>query len=210
MEAWKSIDPETADSYLLNKENREQNSRLAVIKELRDISLSVARLGFPRPLRVLELGCGNGERFGLAISHNLEIEWTGLDISDSLIQVARKRFPGGRWLVGAAECPEDVLASGLSRIFDVCLYCHVIEMIESPEESLKKARELATTTIIEFFEPPRRDSHRTEIRLLPETNLPYLRHQIGWDTYLTWIASAGYSSLMRRQTFGRYEVHVLN
>jgi len=83
-------------------------------------------------------------------------------------------------------------------------------MLGSPEMALKKAKVLAKFTIVEFFEPPNGDVHRSAIGMLPESNLPYLRHTIGRETYLTWLANAEFENLTIHKTKGKYEVHVLS
>jgi SAM-dependent methyltransferase len=206
--AWKQFDSDAASSYLQNPESREQRAREKVVGLISELANSRKSDGF-EALNVLELGCGNGERFGLVDKTGMPIHWTGIDISPVLISAATKNFPDQLWIVGDAEFPEKFLTS-CHTIFDVSLFCHVIEMLESPELALSKAAVNAKTTIIEFFEPPADRSHRTEIGFLSENGLPYLRHSIGMETYLTWIKKAGYKNLTVYKTFGKYEVHVLS
>jgi 2-polyprenyl-3-methyl-5-hydroxy-6-metoxy-1,4-benzoquinol methylase len=44
-------------------------------------------------LRVLDVGCGLGDFWGWAREHNLELEYTGIDITPKMVEMARRRFP---------------------------------------------------------------------------------------------------------------------
>jgi SAM-dependent methyltransferase len=67
-----------------------------------------------RPLRVLDVGCGNG-RFGRFVSdHRPLARYTGLDASDPLLEIARRDPPRAgqvEWIAAdfAASDPDDVL-----------------------------------------------------------------------------------------------------
>lgn len=209
--AWRAFDPKFADNYLRSDESREQSARNKVVSLISDTyaDIQIDEKEDKRALRVLELGSGNGERLDLVLDSGIKVNWTGIDISSALVESATLRHPNQTWIVGDAEYPELVLGDVSVRPFDICLFCHVLEMLESPELALRKAKHLGNVTIIEFFEPPNGIAHKSEIKLLPETNLPYLRHTIGRETYLAWIANAGFKNLIIHQTFGKYEVHVL-
>lgn len=210
-DAWMSFNSVSAKDYLSSVESREQRARNKVIKIISEISSGrqCGVTGDNSTVRVLELGPGNGERLELALSLGLSVAWTGIDISSALIGVARQNSPNHTWLIGDAEYPEQTLGDSTTS-FDVCLFCHVIETLESPELALQKARRLAKYTVIEFFEPPTDEAHRSEIRTLAESGQPYIRHKIGTETYLTWLRSAGFENLVIHRTFGKYEVHVLS
>lgn len=210
--AWQAFNSDTADDFLRSSESREQSARKKVVSVLFDAyrKMKFDKDGVEPVLRVLELGSGNGERLDFVLETGIKVDWTGIDISSVLVDSAARRHPSQTWVVGNAEFPEKVLGGLKSNSYDVCLFCHVLEMLESPEMALKKAKILAKVTVIEFFEPPNETVHRTEIGLLPESNLPYLRHEIGRETYLTWLANAEFGNLIVHQTFGKYEVHVLS
>lgn len=51
----------------------------------------------PQPLKVLDVGCGNG-RFGSFLAQHIhEIQYTGVDNSADLLSAARKTFPQGKF-----------------------------------------------------------------------------------------------------------------
>jgi ubiquinone/menaquinone biosynthesis C-methylase UbiE len=211
LNAWRAFDPKFADNYLRSDGSREQSARNKVVSLISDtyVDIPIDENGIRRALRLLEFGSGNGERLDLVLDTGIKVDWTGIDISSALVESATFRHPNQTWIVGDAEYPELVLRDAAIRPYDICLFCHVLEMLESPELALRKAKLLGKVTIIEFFEPPNGKAHKTEIKYLQETNLPYLRHTIGRETYLAWVASAGFKNLIIHQTFGKYEVHVL-
>lgn len=51
-------------------------------------------------LRVLDIGCGNGGLARLLVPH---ADYTGIDISETAVAMARQLVPGGRYLVARAE-----------------------------------------------------------------------------------------------------------
>lgn len=212
LDAWRSFDSGFANDYLRSEKSREQRARKKVVSLISKMydDLDIDANKEKRALRILEFGSGNGERFDLVLKSGVKVEWTGIDISPALVESATTRYPSQTWLVGNAEYPERVLGNSDERPYDICLFCHVLEMLSSPQLALMKARLMGIYTIIEFFEPPKGVVHRTEIRNLPESNLPYLRHSIGKSTYLTWLVDAGFKKLDIHQTFGEYEVHVLS
>jgi SAM-dependent methyltransferase len=68
-----------------------------------------------RPLRILDFGCGFGDLFGYARDRGVMLEYTGLDINEDLIRVARDRYPQSRFLC------RDLFETDLDERFDVVL-----------------------------------------------------------------------------------------
>ncbi len=73
----------------------------------------------PLPLRVLDFGCGFGDFFGYARNCGVELDYTGLDINEDLIEVARQRYPQTRFLC------LDVFEQPFAESFDIVLSCGV-------------------------------------------------------------------------------------
>jgi SAM-dependent methyltransferase len=71
------------------------------------------------PLRVLDFGCGFGDFYGYARERGVELEYTGLDINDDLIEVARQRYPEARFLC------LDLFEQPLAESFDIVVSCGV-------------------------------------------------------------------------------------
>jgi len=57
--------------------------------------------GVEKGTRFLDLGCGGGGASELAASKGAQV--TGIDASENLIEIARRRVPGGRFFVGDLE-----------------------------------------------------------------------------------------------------------
>ena len=201
-DAWRNIDSEVAKGYLRSKGSREQNARNETISVLKRIEKKVGA----QRLNVVEMGCGNGERLELARQLGMNFDWTGIDISPALVNECKIRYPENAWFLGDVLAPELVLER---RNFDVALFCHVLEMVQSPEIALTKAKKIASTTVIEFFRPPSASPDRTDLLFMNESDDPYLRHSINRDTYFQWLVRAGFVSVEIVRTFGTYEVHVL-
>jgi 23S rRNA (guanine745-N1)-methyltransferase len=66
-----------------------------------DRLLSVARDLPPTP-SVLDAGCGEGTHLG-RLASRLNIECSGIDISTDAVELAARRFPNVRWVVGNAD-----------------------------------------------------------------------------------------------------------
>lgn len=71
--------------------------------------------------RVLEIGCGNGRDAVEIIKHTKD--YLGIDISDKLIEIARKTVPKGRFLV--ADIEEYSFPDNLDIIFAFASLIHV-------------------------------------------------------------------------------------
>ena len=65
--------------------------------------------------KVLDFGCGKGDFYGFLRDRNISVDYTGLDINESLISLARKKFPEGRFAVFDSE--EDTLEEDFDYIF---------------------------------------------------------------------------------------------
>jgi SAM-dependent methyltransferase len=91
---------------------------------LAGLILDLAR-GAEKPLRVLDIGCGNG---GLArlISYAPGVEYQGLDVSVTAIEQARQDVPGAAFVVADAEHPPQGL-----EIFDVLVFNEILFYIDA-------------------------------------------------------------------------------
>lgn len=73
----------------------------------------------PTPLHVLDFGCGFGDFYGYAHQHGVPLSYTGVDINEDLIAVARQRYPEARFLC------IDMFDQRFSESFDIVLSCGV-------------------------------------------------------------------------------------
>ena len=72
--------------------------------EQRRLALVLACLGRERYRSALEIGCSTGQLSNMLADRADDV--TGLDVSAAAIRIARRRFPGVRWSLGAA--PGDI------------------------------------------------------------------------------------------------------
>ena len=130
--------------------------------------------GARRPLRVLDLGCGNG-RFALFLERNPELRgrrpftYVGIDVSAELIAHARTAAAGLdhiRFQVDDIErCPLDEAASDLVVLFGVL---HHVPGFDARRRSLERAAAavapdgLLALTCWQFADAPRFESRRLE------------------------------------------------
>ncbi len=52
---------------------------------------------------VLDVGCGFGDLYGYLLAKGIDVEYTGIDLNPAFITIARKVYPGGRFIIGDFE-----------------------------------------------------------------------------------------------------------
>jgi SAM-dependent methyltransferase len=204
--SWSAFPPEIAKIYLNGYGHPSQLSKQLVVDVLRE------QIDGDRPIRLLDLGCGNGHLYGYFREQKLLCRYTGVDFSDALLTAARERFDGDE---NATFVKDDVEAMvHLAPGFDVAIYSHVIEMLSSPEASLRRARELAQRILIRFFEPPDFDIDCVELREFDTgagAKVPYLRRKMSRDYYRLILTRLGCSRVDVYQVDGdKDQIHVLH
>jgi SAM-dependent methyltransferase len=60
----------------------------------------LAGIGPLHGVSVLDVGCGMGDFFGWLTENGLRVDYTGVDITPPMIEIARRRFPDARFEVG--------------------------------------------------------------------------------------------------------------
>lgn len=201
-QSWESFSEFEARGYLRRESDREADGRFVLMKVMKKV------LPNSKP-RILDIGCGNGNLFPRVRELFPDCSYTGTDTSGTLLKAARFEYPEATFI--ETDC-ETLEAKDLGdRGFDVAVYSHVIEMLESPERSLAAARALAPYVLIEFFEPPADQPDTVELRTMDHGMgpVPYLRRRISLRVYEAWLASAGFTQVDRYFTTGKYEVHLL-
>lgn len=96
------------------------------------------RFLIPQGLRVLDLGCGTGR----LLAELKPSRGVGIDFSQSMIDVARKRHPELEFGVGDIEDP-DVIAS-IEGAFDVIVLSDTIGSLDDCESTLENLHRLCT------------------------------------------------------------------
>jgi len=126
----KKIVDKTRDDYNLIAEQFASTRKFNwtdTLQPIQDLDLKIGD-------RVLDLGCGNGRLFKLLEKN--QIEYYGIDISERLIEFAKKDVPGGSFVVGdITNTPYE------NNFFDFVLSIAVLHHIptdELREQSLKE------------------------------------------------------------------------
>jgi SAM-dependent methyltransferase len=172
------------------------------------ISEQIAR----RPIALLDLGCGNAQLYEFFLEHNLDCDYTGVDVSEPLLQVARSNQEGdprAHFIEANVNSLE-----GVNGPFDVAIYSHVLEILSSPERSLLAAKALADCIMIRFFEPPEGEHDLVEVRELETGDgswVPYLRRTMGRDYYRLILSKLGCQRVdVYEDETAKDQVHVLH
>ena len=83
---------------------------------------------------ILDVGCLNGNLYNYIVENEKDIKtFTGIDLSDKLIERAKKRFPEQKWQV--ADCHTLPFED---NSFDVVTALEIIEHIEEPKKMIKE------------------------------------------------------------------------
>ncbi len=77
----------------------------------------LARGGNLHGASLLDVGCGVGDLQAWLREQNIDVTYTGLDITPAMIDRARRRFPEGQFLVGSLVDPPDELAAQYDVVF---------------------------------------------------------------------------------------------
>jgi SAM-dependent methyltransferase len=71
---------------------------------------------------VLDFGCGKGDFYGFLLEKGIETDYCGADVNPGLIGLARRKHPGGEFLL------RDIEEEGMPRTFDVIVICGVFNL----------------------------------------------------------------------------------
>ncbi len=197
--SWGAFTPERARGYLQEPGAASPESQAIVADVLR-------RLADKGELAVLDLGCGNGATLRYLVDRGVPVRYTGVDFSEPLLEAAREASPDAVFIRDDVQRLERVEGR-----FDVVLYSHVLEMLGSPQASLERSAQLASTIVIRFFEPP--DGEVDTVELLEMNTgagrVPYLRRTMSRDYYRMLLARIGCKNVdIYRCEFARDQVHV--
>ena len=200
-DSWSAFSPETAENYLKSFGYPSKDSK----KLLADLLKQKGR-----PLNRVELGCGTGQLAEYFFEQGLDCSYTGVDFSEPLLDVARKTFAGNSSANFIAGDVQDLRFS--DRQFDIAIFSHVLEILNSPQRALREARRIAKNIYIRFFEPPEFDE--TTVELL-EMNvgggpMPYLRWKMGRDDYRLILSKIGATRVDIHRGRDKDQVHIVH
>ena len=104
---------ERAAAYMRSYGNPAESSKRLLVDVLK-------RHVRARPMRVLELGCGNGQIYEYLLERGVEPLYVGVDFSSALLDVARVTFEQddrARWVLDDVNTLE-----AIDERFDVAIY----------------------------------------------------------------------------------------
>ena len=82
--------------------------------------------------KVLDYGCGKGDFFQFMKDRDIKVHYTGFDINEKLVSLAKKKFPECRFKVFDMESDE------LDEDFDYVFLCGVFNLrVEGLDETIK-------------------------------------------------------------------------
>ena len=200
--SWNSFNKEIASEYLKKFGTPAQGSN-EIIKDI-----------FPKLIKnkkspsVLDLGCGNGNLYEYLNLSFKNIKYTGVDFSKPLIEAAKSFYKQ----VDFVLCDINNLSKKVKGNYDLIIYSHVIEMLQSPERSLFEAKKFSNLIIIKFFEPPNSLYDTVELREmdLGLGKVPYIRRKMSKKYYQLILSNIGCKKVEIYQDKSKDQVHVLH
>lgn len=200
-DSWGAFSADIASKYLKSYGHPSLSSK----KLLVDVLKECAR-GIVSP-KVIDLGCGNAQIGEYFIKEKFDCDYTGVDFSDVLLDVARRCLPSGRFIKDDVNTLAEV-----SGQYDIAVYSHVVELLSSPEDSLAAAGKLAKTVVIRFYEPPDFERDSVELRWMEVGDgkqVPFLRRKMSRDYYSLILARVGCKKVDIFRDSTKDQVHVL-
>ncbi|HET6515257.1 MAG TPA: methyltransferase domain-containing protein [Thermodesulfovibrionales bacterium] len=86
--------------------------------------------------KILDFGCGRGDFYRFLKDRNISVDYTGLDINERMISLAREKFPECRFGVLDSEKNE------LTEEFDYIFLCGVFNLkVQGLDETIKETIE---------------------------------------------------------------------
>lgn len=99
-------------------------------KNRQDIRFKVlSEIGYLDNCSILDVGCGFGDLYGFLIKKGLDIRYTGYDINENLIEIAKEVYPGAIFEV------IDIEESKINNKFDWVFSCGIFNNKISDNES---------------------------------------------------------------------------
>jgi 2-polyprenyl-3-methyl-5-hydroxy-6-metoxy-1,4-benzoquinol methylase len=131
--------------------------------------------------KVLDIGCGNAQIYPILKINNPKLIYTGIDITDSLIRVAKEVVGDGDRVI-----KEDIFKyiTNTNEKFNFGILSHMLECIESPDLIMGLASQKCDYIAIHWYDTPKYEYDAVTIAKNPhseETFKPYLRRKMGKD-----------------------------
>lgn len=197
--SWNNFNQSTASAYLVNYGHPSERSKRMIY------SILVKKFK-SKKIKLLDVGCGNGNLLSGLDSDN--IDYTGVDFSKPLINSGRKTYPNTRFIVDDVNKLDKV-----KGYFDIIIYRHVLELLASPESSLKAVSRRAKLVLINFYEPPVFDDDIVELKTMDlgdGKKVPFIRRKISNDYYRMLLYKIGCKKVEVYKDFSsKDQIHLL-
>ncbi|MFQ3574204.1 MAG: class I SAM-dependent methyltransferase [Thermodesulfovibrionales bacterium] len=83
--------------------------------------------------KILDFGCGKGDFYGYLQSRSIYVDYTGIDINENLISLAKENYPTARFIC------MDILEEALDDEFDYVFICGVFNLkFNGIEQTIKE------------------------------------------------------------------------
>lgn len=200
-DSWGAFGKKTAKNYLKTFGTPSLESKQILFEVLRDISGG-------NKISVIDLGCGNANLAEYLGEKHLNFEYTGVDFSQVLLDAAQEAYPKASFIQDDVNVLQKV-----TKLYDVAVYSHVIEMLSSPEQSLLAAKKIAKKIVIRYFEPPESDTDWVELLEMDigeGRRVPYLRRRMSKDYYRLILSKINCKSVDVYRDGFKDQVHVLH
>jgi SAM-dependent methyltransferase len=171
--SWNNIPKEISSKYLDGAGSPSIGSRELLIEIINKTAQIYGN-------KIIDIGCGNGNLCKYLQEKMINVDYTGVDFSENLLEAAKASYPTNNFILN------DVIdLSSMSEKYNIAIYSHVLEILSSPEESLFHASQLADIIIIRFFEPPIHKFDSVEVLKLnlADGESPYIRRKISKKYY---------------------------
>ena len=201
-DSWNSFAPEIAARYLKSYGSPSESSKILLLDVLRTCAKNT------KNLKILDLGCGNGQIGEFLTDNNFSCEYTGVDFSEVLLDAAKVSLPKSTFFKDDINSLE-----GITGNYDVALFSHVFELLSCPENSLSAARKFAKTVVIRFYEPPEFEMDTVDLRWLDigsDKQVPYIRRKMSKNYYQLILSNTGCKSADIYRDSTKDQVHVLH
>ena len=200
--SWDAFSPKRAKEYLRSFGHPSIGSKKLLTDVLKELNLGEVP-------SIIDLGCGNAQLLEYFQEQKFSCVYAGVDVSDSLLCVAKEMFPNTQFIYDDVDTLEKVTDK-----YDIAVYSHVLEIIASPESSLLRAQQFAKKIAIRFFEPPEFEFDTVELREMEVGDgkmAPYIRRKMSKDYYRLILAKMNCTRVdVYQDQSSKDQVHILH
>lgn len=154
---------------------------------------------------VIDIGCGNAQIYPILKAQNPNLEYVGIDNSETLVNVAREVVKDDGEIIQTDIF--DYMDTNQKQ-FDFAILAHMIECIESPDMIMDKASKAAKYVAIHWYDTPKYEYDVVTVGKSPhpgEGFNPYIRRRMG-KNYWKYITQRYGLSLVHKAQVGENNV----